>query len=1240
MSSAADPGGDAPASGAVGAVFVQNVLAQDSARANAVMFGDQYNYIYRGEPPYRVEPWRTSPRARPVGAGRAPSRLLSAHHGIVPFFPRPEVADVREWRDESATPVRALLLHAEGGAGKTRLADHFARSCAQAGWTVARVRHRSELASAGGGGESLAVRPPGLVLIVDYADRWPVRDLVALVRQHADAARDRVRILLAARSAQRWWQLLAHQFAKNAVDADALRLRPLPADPEVRAAVYRSARDRFAQIYGIDEAGLTDPAAEILADEAYALMLTVHMKALVDVDSAMRGAPPGTIAATAGAAGLSSYLLDRELDHWRSLHDAGAGPSGTDENRMARAVYIGILTGEVDPSTGTEALLRAGVADNGQTAQRVLSDHALCYPAQQADAVLAPLMPDRLAEDYLALTLPGRESEHGYYSTDDWAQSAATALLAPGTDQSTHDDDQPPLPPYAGRVVTVLIESARRWPQVTAAHLEPLLRRRPQLAQLAGSAALSRLAAISELPTDVLAGVEAGLSRSRHVDLDIGAAAVTRRLAEHRLARTEAPSARADVYHNLAAREANAGDYPSALAAISDAVQLRRTAADVDEERIPALVDALIDMSTLLAGTGRPDEALTAAEEAVSLARSFTGPPAGDSRLAAALDSAASRLSDLSRWDESVDPAAEALGLRRHHATQDPDARRDLAASLNNFAGRLIDTRRYDEAVAPAEQAVEIFRGLAGRAPEAHLPDLAVALDQLAGRLSVNHRPEDALAAAEESVRIARALARKNPAAFGPELAAKLSNLSVWLSDAGRAEDALDRLLEAAQLLHSPAPAAPTTTPSSPPALHLPTYTTVLHNLAACLLTLGRPGEALAPARESLRITRRLATAQPAAHLPGLAEALHLLAGCLKALGRTWWELAIRRECVAVLRDSADRDPVNARHYLPAISQGLDAIATALDTLDRGAEALTVRLEQFGLCQQLAEDLPETFLPGLVALGGSLSAQLLQQDGRSGDAVDVARVALDTSRRLAPADPTRYGQSIDVALSRLAEALTASGRRDEALEPLRELARIEQGPSDPIAAATAAAVAGVHGDPSLLQFQYALRNGALADLAVALAEADHHDEAVATAHRLADKCRPNGSIDVALHLPRLVDAFNRLGGRLSRCGQSEAATEVFRASVSLGRLLMDTLPGVALPEIGEAIRRLGAALPDLGADADLGAAVTAYAAFVGASVQTVVASGRSAASAVMHGDQTNVFAAEREQEQERRDGRA
>ena len=60
----------------------------------------------------------------------------------------------------------------------------------------------------GGGDQQVAVYQRGLVLIVDYAERWPLQDVLTLLGQHRVAASTRIRILLLARPGSGWWQSL------------------------------------------------------------------------------------------------------------------------------------------------------------------------------------------------------------------------------------------------------------------------------------------------------------------------------------------------------------------------------------------------------------------------------------------------------------------------------------------------------------------------------------------------------------------------------------------------------------------------------------------------------------------------------------------------------------------------------------------------------------------------------------------------------------------------------------------------------------------------------------------------------------------------------------------------------------------------------------------------------------------------------------------------------------------------
>ena len=957
-----------------GVVFTQNIAATGGGRVNVVQHGDQYNYIYRATPPYRVEPFPLAEPAVPAGLARVPSRLLTARHRVVPFFPRPELAPLESWRDDDSPGLSVRLVHAEGGSGKTRLAAEFAACSARAGWAVALARHRSEVASAGGGDESLTVRPPGLVMVVDYAERWPLEDLITLIRQHRDAARDRLRILLLARPTGTWWQGLAHQFAKlDILDVDALRLEVLPDDPSVRQGMYTLARDRFAEIFALAyPAGIGVP--DHLDDPVFALTLTVHMRALVDVDAASRGqaSPTGS-----GQASLSSYLLDREHDHWRSSHDQGRGPVAATEQTMGRAVYVATLTRSLTPADAATALARAGVADSAAACGQLVDDHARCYPPADPGLVLDPLYPDRLGEDYLALTLPGNEDEFGYHATDPWSTTAPTLLLAPGEDNS-----EPAA--YTRQALSVLIEAAHRWPHLTTRHLGPLLRGHPALALAAGSAALTRLTDLTSLDIAVLEAIEPHLPRRPHVDLDLGAAALAQRLADHRLATPADPATRARLYAELGWRYGNAGLHQQALTPTQEAVDLYRPLAESSPAaHRPDLASALHNLGIQLSDVGRREEALAPTQEAVEIRRQLAeaSPAAHQPDLASALHNLGIQLSDVGRREEAVDPAREAVEIRRRLAEANPAAHLPgLASALTNLGVQLSGVGRRQEAVDPAREAVDLNRRLAEANPAAYLPGLAMALTNFGARLSDVGRREQALDPVREAVDLNRRLAEANPAAHQPGLTSALTVLGNRLSDVGRREEAVDPAREAVDLYRALAEANPSS--------YLPGLAIALTNLGIRLSGVGRWQEALDPAREAVDLYRALAAGNPDAYEPDLAMSLNNLSVGYGAAGRQAEDLAAIEEATAIRRRLAAGNP---DAYEPALATSLSARAR---TAVRGTEDLPLALESVTeaveIFARLAEQMPAAYGGRLRAARGTL-AEVLESMGHAREAAELRR---------------------------------------------------------------------------------------------------------------------------------------------------------------------------------------------------------------------------------------------------------
>ena len=89
-----------------------------------------------------------------------------------------ELADLARWRDQAAPALSARLLHGVAGAGKTRLASEFARQSQERHSIVLTAHYeaagRLSAAPVAVPADSPAVgESPGLLIVVDYADRWP-----------------------------------------------------------------------------------------------------------------------------------------------------------------------------------------------------------------------------------------------------------------------------------------------------------------------------------------------------------------------------------------------------------------------------------------------------------------------------------------------------------------------------------------------------------------------------------------------------------------------------------------------------------------------------------------------------------------------------------------------------------------------------------------------------------------------------------------------------------------------------------------------------------------------------------------------------------------------------------------------------------------------------------------------------------------------------------------------------------
>ncbi|MGH3799961.1 MAG: ATP-binding protein, partial [Pseudonocardiaceae bacterium] len=420
-------GGGGPG-GSVGEAYRQQVLVGPGGLANVVQHGDQHihQHIHQGRPAYQIEPFPlTGPAPDPAWLLEQPSRLLDARSQVVGFTGRAqELQHLLGWRDAPRAALSVLLLHGPGGQGKTRLAIRFAQLSSRAGWTVLQARYdAAQELPTDSAVDVPASGTPGLLMIVDYADRWPHGDLLRLFADPLMHQGRPARVLLLGRSVQ-WWPAMRGELAELRATTGDLPLSQLAGTPQARAEVFDAARDRFAELLDVDQPGRIRPPGA-LDGASYGLVLALHMAALVAVDACDRGQRP-----PAEPEGLAAYLLDREHMNWRRLYSSRVHGQEfqTPPSVMARTVFTAVLTGPARHTAGTTVLKSLEL----EPSQRILTDHRVCYPPADRATVLEPLAPDRLAEDFLALILPGHNVSG--YDPDPWAADAPATLLTRGAD--------------------------------------------------------------------------------------------------------------------------------------------------------------------------------------------------------------------------------------------------------------------------------------------------------------------------------------------------------------------------------------------------------------------------------------------------------------------------------------------------------------------------------------------------------------------------------------------------------------------------------------------------------------------------------------------------------------------------------------------------------------------------------------------------------------------------------------
>ncbi|EGE39456.1 TPR repeat-containing protein [Streptomyces sp. ACT-1] len=663
----------------------RNGLPPDGPTPNTVPEGHREN-----ERPYEITPLTVSS----AQGSMPPSRLLSADSAVVRFTGRSsEQAALEAWRDNPGPEWRVRLTHGAGGLGKTRLALRFAATAREKGWRTLAVRPRrslplapsperpvppSGIVGSGSSGRSVGQsygaspdRSSGTLVVVDYADRLPMADLLQAL---ADVlVPGEVRVLLLARSTGGWWSRVTDDLDASLIPHEAVELGPLADDLPARLAHFHAAVDDFSATLRRVTPRLSAPD---LRGARYQQVLALHTVALAAVLDGTRGTLDEATAA----------LMRRERAHWHA-----ATPPGTAAADLERVVFIATLRGPL-PYAEAVLVLQKALSSDAERAERALEAHTVCYPPSRPGLLLEPLLPDRIAEDLLARLLLGG-ARPGYDPAplvSAWCADVLPRLLDP---------------PGTAR----LVDAAQHHPHLTTQHVNGLLSAHPDLLVRAGGAALTTYTMLSGADSDVLRRLYGLMPPEHDPALGEAAASVLGRL--HALTPELPTEQQVALEYEWGRRLLAVGDLDRAYTTAQRALET----ANGD-----ARPHVLLLLSEIQEAFGQPENALAAARAALALAPGARTElrvaalhlPAGDPEGGLPHAEAAVRLA-------GDDPAALTVYAAlltetgAHEAAAEADARADALFGTRS-GGLSIERERL---VQLHNRAVRLDRS--GRTPEA-----------------------------------------------------------------------------------------------------------------------------------------------------------------------------------------------------------------------------------------------------------------------------------------------------------------------------------------------------------------------------------------------------------------------------------------------------------------------------------------------------------------------------------------
>ncbi|KUL37665.1 tetratricopeptide repeat protein [Actinoplanes awajinensis] len=686
---------------------------------------------------------------------RSPTALLRAGAQVAGFRGRHRLMDeLDDWCGGAGFAAR--LLHGPAGQGKSRIGYELTAERTADGWATLWLDETAPAVTVA----AVADVTVPLLIVVDGAENRPeqVRTLLEACARHD--GRQPLRVLLLARTAGDWWQLLqTDRLGEQLLDgASVLALPELDDDAPGRIEAYRQAVHDLAaalpRVPGYATHDWRSAAARLTGEprDVGGQALAVQTAALADLLDALWPGPAAT----------GKTAADRVLAHERRYWSFTAAWHGLtlDEPVLQDVLAVALLFGPVDTDQA-DRLLSGIAALSGHSRDAVRGWLSDLYPGGTGRP-WGGLRPDPFAERFAGQRLaafPGLVTPLVPVVSAGERRRMLTGFARAAQQPDLTDRLSVPLTALCVRHADLLTQPAVEVATSVAAP-GPLV------------TALRKISADPDVTVERLARIGNALPR-RGDELARWAVEITQRIADQHRTAGRAPEL-ATALTNLSVRLGDLGSNEPALAAIEEAVMVHgRLAGEQPETYESDLARSLSNLSVRLGVLDQLEPSLAANEEAIALYRQLAGeqPDTFQPALAKALRQLALSLGALERYPQALAAIEEAVLLYRRLAAQRPDEfRADLAASLSILGINLGSLDLDDESRSAAAESVTIRRQLAALRPDAFQPGLATALTDLAVRHVVLGEREPALAAIEESLTLRHRLVAQDPETYGPDL--------------------------------------------------------------------------------------------------------------------------------------------------------------------------------------------------------------------------------------------------------------------------------------------------------------------------------------------------------------------------------------------------------------------------------------------------------------------------------------